>query len=184
MLGCTHSALVSSTPAARLAAPSIPAPHIQALQHAVECMDGGGPAAVARRSAPGGGRPGPSGGAGLPGRAAAEAAAAAQHLAEAEAAAAAAALEAARVAAAEEARRRAEAAEAEAVLAAFEKGGVARARVARVERVQHLPLWSEYQRCGVAWGGGSKAGAGQAGIVLRCAAWQLLPRRTHVHLCM
>ena len=46
-----------------------------------------------------------------------------------------------------EARRSAELAEARAVLAAFEaNGGLQRSRVARIERVQHLDLYSQYIR--------------------------------------
>ncbi len=54
-----------------------------------------------------------------------------------------------------EAQRKRELAEAEEVLAAFELGGVARSRVQRIERVQQLDLWSQYQRRLVRglWGG-------------------------------
>lgn len=46
-----------------------------------------------------------------------------------------------------EARRSAELAEVQAVLAAFEaNGGLQRSRVARIERVQHLDLYSQYCR--------------------------------------
>ncbi|KAL4421127.1 hypothetical protein ABPG77_001522 [Micractinium sp. CCAP 211/92] len=45
-----------------------------------------------------------------------------------------------------EAQRKRQLAEAEEVLAAFERGGVARSRVQRIERVQQLDLWSQYQR--------------------------------------
>lgn len=45
-----------------------------------------------------------------------------------------------------EAQRKRQLAEAEEVLAAFERGGVARSRVQRIERVQQLDLWSMYQR--------------------------------------
>lgn len=53
-----------------------------------------------------------------------------------------------------EARRRALLAEAERVLRAFEAHhGLKRSRVARIQRVQHLQLWTDYVRCGCAAAG-------------------------------
>ncbi|KAL4439959.1 hypothetical protein ABPG75_002960 [Micractinium tetrahymenae] len=100
----------------------------EALMYALETMPAGGPAAVARRSS----------------RSAAvgPAAAAAQHIAAQQERERREAEQRAQLAA----QRQREQAEAKEVLAAFERGGVPRGRVARIERVQQLDLWSQYQR--------------------------------------
>ncbi|KAI3435555.1 hypothetical protein D9Q98_001620 [Chlorella vulgaris] len=97
-----------------------------ALTHSFQCMNRGGPAAVARRAATGG-------------KAAASTAAGAATTSGAGEAAA------KRQAQAE--RRQAEVAEARRVLARFAaNGGVASKRVLRIERIQNLDLYSQYVR--------------------------------------
>lgn len=104
-------------------------PCCQAFLYYLETAPAGGPAAVSRRSGPGAAAAGPA-------AAAAQRARAQQECERREAA------RRAELAA----QRQRELAEAEEVLAAFEWGGVARSRVRRIERVQQLDLWSQYQR--------------------------------------
>ncbi|KAL4853425.1 Poly [ADP-ribose] polymerase 11 [Chlorella vulgaris] len=99
-----------------------------ALTHSFQCMDRGGPAAVARRAATGG-------------------KAAASTAAGAATASGAGGAEAAAKRQAQAERRQAEMAEARRVLARFAaNGGVASKRVLRIERIQNLDLYSQYVR--------------------------------------
>jgi hypothetical protein len=140
--GCMLPAAKPGLLCYRCLLPSLPSTwHLQALAFAVECMDCGGQAAVlAERIGSGmaseAAEPGAGGAAALGGRAAEEAAARER-----------------------EARRKAELAEVQAVLAAFEaNAGLQRSRVVRIERVQHLDLYSQYLRCVGGWAGGRRQG--------------------------